>query len=175
MGSIRDMPTKVAKCRQTQPTRRGPYTPEPVRGRVVARHVTGQSNRQIASEEKIDRATVSRILSQREVAELTAQYRSRLLSMVPKAINVYEEALASKDLRIAGAAATKLLEGLGVLPKGGIEQSTVEVNRAQQKHIVLGQFTEVMLSKHQRYGTPLPPGLKEGKNELTKLIDASES
>ena len=73
---------------------------------MLARHMSGESNRHIASEEGIDRETVGRILSQREVVQMIAQYQSRLLSIVPKAIRVYEEALECDDLRVALAAAT---------------------------------------------------------------------
>jgi len=41
-----------------------------VRSRIIARHIGGQSNREIAKEEGIDRDTVSRVLSQGEVVEL---------------------------------------------------------------------------------------------------------
>ena len=58
------MPRKAAKQLQIQPKRRVLYTPEPVRVRVVARHIEGESNREIARNEAIDRDTVGRILSQ---------------------------------------------------------------------------------------------------------------
>src|ERR1039458_1113809 len=165
------MPRKATKHRQSPPKTRGLYTAEPVRGRVLARHVTGQSNRQIPVAERLDRETVSRILSQREVAELMAQYRSRLLGMLPKAIGVYEEALASGDERIRVAAATKLLEGMGVLPKGGIEQPAPEPDRGQQKQLVLGQFMEAALSRHRLYGVPLPPEFDGVEGELAKRLE----
>jgi hypothetical protein len=166
------MPQKTAKCRQLQPNKWGLYTPEPVRGRVIARHVTGQSNRQIAVAEGIDRETVGRILSQREVAELTAQYRSRLLAMVPKAIAVYDAALSSDDERLRVETATKLLEGFQVLPKGGIEQQPApEMDSEQQKHLVLGQMLEMVLTKKQHYAIALPPELDALENEVRKRIE----
>src|SRR5205807_421954 len=117
----------------------------PVQQRIIARYMSGQSNRQIASEEKIDRETVSRILSQQEVTELIAQYQSRLLSIVPKAIRVYEEALDSDDLRLAFAAATKLMERIHVLGNGFVEQPALQADERQRRIQLLGEITEMML------------------------------
>src|SRR5579864_8222449 len=114
-GCRLSMSQKTTKFRQIKPKSRGLYTPEPVRGRVLVRHMNGQSNREIARAEAIDRSTVGRILSQQEVVSLIAQNQARLLSLVPKAIGVCEEALDSDDLRLATATATKLLENLQVL------------------------------------------------------------
>jgi hypothetical protein len=165
------MPRKNAKHGQIQPKSRALYTPEPVRGRVIARHIGGESNRRIATAEGIDRETVSRILSQQEVAELTAQHRSRLLLMVPKAIAVYEEALASDDLRIAAATATKLLEGLQVFPKGCAEPPQPQPNHNEKRLLMLGQIMEMMLYKGQKYRVPLPLDFDGLENEVTKRLE----
>jgi hypothetical protein len=165
------MPGKAAKSRRTPPKKRKPYTPEPVRGRVIARHMTGQSNRQIASEEGIDRDTVGRILSNPEIAQLMAQYRSRLLLLVPKAISTYEQALDSEDERVRAGAATKLLEGLQVFPKGSAEPPPLPPNHDEKRLLMLGQIMEMMIVKHERYGVPLPPefdGVEERVNERIK-------
>ena len=126
------MVQKTAKCRQTRPKPRDLYTPVPVRGRVLARHIAGASNRQIAAEEGIDRETVGRILSQHEVVQMFAQYQHRLLAIVPKAIAAFEAALESSGERLRLAAATKLLEGLQVFHRGGIEQAADIISRAGQ-------------------------------------------
>lgn len=112
-----------AKRRQKGPTGRGSYAPEPVQGRVITRHVFGQSNRSIAREEGIDRKTVSRILTQLEVVEKISEYQQRLLGLAPEAIEVLREALSSDDERVRVAVATKLLEGLQVMPRGGRGQT----------------------------------------------------
>ena len=49
----------------------------------------------------------------------------QLLRLGPKAIEVYEEALDCKDLGMAVATATKVLEGTGVLDKRGL-QATID-------------------------------------------------
>src|SRR6516225_6630335 len=113
------MPPKSTKHRQKGPKRRAPYTPEPVQERVMAGHLAGRSGRRIAREEGIDRKTVDRILTQPEVVKMRSQYKQRLFSFVPKALDVIDEALSSDDERIRFTAATKLLEALQVMPRGG--------------------------------------------------------
>jgi hypothetical protein len=165
------MVRKTVNCQQKPVTRRELYTPPPVRSRVIARHLNGQSNRRIAREEGIDSQTVSRILSQREVVDLIAQYQTRLLEMIPKAVGVYDEALSSGDLRIAAATATKLLEGFQVLPKDGIELPTPEPDRQQRKLIFLGQMLEMLLYKKQHYCLTLTPELDGLEEEARKRIE----
>ena len=97
---------------------------------MITRHLSGELKRKIARSEGIGRDTVGRILSQQEVVEAVARYQSRLLDMVAKAIDVYDRALASDDLHLATATATKLLEGMQVLHKGGFEQTLQMANRA---------------------------------------------
>ncbi len=146
-----------------------------MQARVVSRHLSGESRRGIARAEGIGRDTVGRILSQQEVIETIARYQSQLLDLVPKAIGVYDEALASDDLHLAAATATKLLEGMQVLHKGGLEQTIQIANRAspessqnQQRLLMLGQIMEGMLQKSHMYGLPLPPEIERVRNELER-------
>jgi hypothetical protein len=170
------MPRKAAKSRRTPPKPRGLYTPEPVRGRVLVRHMNGQSKREIARVEGIDRETVGRILSQQEVVNQIAQNQARLLSLVPKAIKVCEEALDSDDLRLATATATKILEGMQVL--GGIEQvyefakkASPEADRERQRILILGEMMDMALHKQQRFSVTLPPGLDKVEEDVKKRME----
>jgi len=138
---------------------------------VIVAHFNGQSNRQIASAEGIDRDTVGRILSQEEVARLKAEYQSRLFGMVGKAISVYEQALNSDDPRLAAVIATKLIDH--VFPKGTMEPPSLEPDRTQQRWIILGQLTEMMLEKKQRYGLPLPPEYDGLEQEASRRLEAA--
>ena len=97
------------------------YTPQPVQARVIERHLDGASNRKIAKEEGLDRETVSRILSQRELLELRAAQQSQLQRLVSKALKVYEELLDSPDARLAAATATKILEGTAIMDGRGLQ------------------------------------------------------
>jgi hypothetical protein len=145
------MRRKSAELCQTGPKVRGPYTPGPVRQRVVARYFSGQSSRKIAIAEGLARETVARIVSQPEVLQLTAQCQSKLLSLVPKALGVYQAALESDDPRIALVAATRIIEH--TLPKGGVELSvsrateSPDMDRRVQRLLIFGEFVEMTIAK----------------------------
>jgi hypothetical protein len=156
------MSRKPTKVRQIKPKSRGLYTPEPVRGRVLVRHMSGASNREIARQEGIDRETVGRILSQQEVVSLIAQNQARLLSLVPKAIGVCEEALDSDDLRLATATATKLLENLQVPP---------EAEQRRQRILMFGEFTDELLNKCHRLGITIPPDYTKMEEEVKRRME----
>jgi hypothetical protein len=135
-----------------------------VRARVVSRHLRGESKREIARAEGIGRDTVGRILSQQEVVQMIARYQSRLLEMVPKAIGVYDEALESDDLHLATATATKLLEGMHVLSKGGIEETlnlahkaSPEMEEKDRTLRIIAQIINGSLEKSKIFGHPLTP------------------
>jgi hypothetical protein len=151
-----------------------------VQARVVSRHLNGESKRAIARGEGIGRDTVGRILSQREVLETIARYQSQLLDLVPKAIGAYDEALASDDLHLKAATATKLLEGMQVLHKGGIEQTISMANRAspeanenQQRLVMLGLILDGIFERSRMYDLALPPDLERVRDEL-KTIDSQQ-
>ena len=114
------MSSDPAKPTQNQP-KRDLYTPQPVQTRVIARHMNGESNRKIAAEEGIDRATVGRILSQEELTRVIAEQQLALVHLGWSAIAVYQAALDSDDLEIAVPTATKLLEGTRLLHKEGFQ------------------------------------------------------
>jgi len=172
------MPYKAIKGRQTRPTERNLYTPELVRGRVITRHISGESNRHIASEEGIDRETVGRILSQREVVQLIAECQARVLSLFPKAIAAYEEILDSGNLALKAAIATKLLEGLQVLHRGGIEKTidianraSPELERKDRECLVLGQMMQMALEKKNRFDIDNPE-LDTLESDMRRRLEA---
>jgi hypothetical protein len=171
-----DMSPKATKQLQIQPKRRGLYTPEPVRVRVVARHIEGESNREIARNEAIDRETVGRILSQQEVVHKIAEGHSRLLALVPKAIGVCEEALNSDDLRLATATATKILEGVQVM--GGIEQifefakkASPEAEQKQRRLLVLAEMMDTMMAQDREFPRSLDSDLKNMEEEVKRRME----
>jgi hypothetical protein len=105
------------------------------------------------------------------------QGHSRLLSLVPRAIEVCAAALESDDERLATATATKILEGAQVL--GGIEQmfefakqASPEADRQHQRLLFLGQMTDMALHKSRRFGTPLPPEYDKMEAEVKKRMDS---
>jgi hypothetical protein len=115
----------------------------------MAGHLAGRSGRRIAREEGIDRKTVDRILTQPEVVKLRSQYKQRLFSFVPKALDVIDEALSSDDERIRFTAATKLLEALQVMPRGRNGQLDLHLDE-------VNQTMEMILAESDIHGVPHP-------------------
>jgi hypothetical protein len=138
--------------------------------------MTGQSNREIARQEGIDRETVGRILSQQEVVNLIAQNQSRLLNLVPKAIAVCEHALDSDDERLATATATKILENLQVL--GSLDraieianQVSPEAEQRRQRILMFGEFTDELLNKCHRLGITIPQEYGKMEEEVKRRME----
>jgi hypothetical protein len=160
------MPRKSAKHRQRGPKERGPYTGKPVQARVIADHLAGYSNRRIAREEGIDRKTVDRILTQNEVVERMARYQQELLSLVPKAIGVYDEALSSDDERVRVTVATKLMEGLLVMPRGNAQQIGEMAERALMNEMIFGKSQDLDLE--------VPEAVAKIKDKCLPLLAGQE-
>ena len=95
------------------------------------------------------------------------RYQTQLLSLLPKAVRVLEEALDSDDPRVALGAATKLMEGLNVLFKRGIEhsrdlakQASPELEHEDRELRILGEIVKHSLKISIIYGQPMPPGFE---------------
>ena len=84
--------------------------------------------------------------------------------MVPKAIEVINNALSSGDERISVTVATKLVEGLQAMPRGGSGQIDDMANQASSSSLGevhghyagLAQMMAMMMEKSDTYGIPLP-------------------
>lgn len=75
--------------------------PEPQVLRIMNRHVTGESNRAIAREEKVDRKTAGKIIRSQEMQELVQECRARFYALLPDAIDAVQHALrVKKDARM---------------------------------------------------------------------------
>jgi hypothetical protein len=150
-----------------------------VQVRITARYLIGHSKRRIAREEGVDPKTVGRILTRPEIVGWIARYRQELLSLVPRAIGVYDEALLSDDERIRVAVATKLVEGLQVMPRGNAQigdlyqvppAPTDEVHRR-----ILGEIVDMTITKAGTHDIPLPKEwLSKIKAEEEARINAQE-
>jgi hypothetical protein len=167
------MSQKTSKPGQNLPKQRGLYTPSPVRDRVIARHISGESNRRIASEEGIDRETVGRILSQKEVALMKGQSQALLFSLVPEAIKALGEVFRSDDLRLKAAIGMKLLECLQVFPNRG-EHLTPQPDPEERRLLILGGLVDMGLKKCKKYNLPRPPGVDGLEEEVQKRLEGVE-
>lgn len=97
-------------------TRKGKLTtPESVQAGVIADRAEGKYRNQIAKERGIDRETVTRILSQPEVAQHIQQSRSELFRALPKMRARYVKIALKGKVQYAAPVIGKVLEGLQVL------------------------------------------------------------
>jgi hypothetical protein len=149
-----------------------------VQARVISRHLSGESKREIARAESIGRDTVGRILSQEETVQMIARQRSRLQSMADKALDVVERALTCDDARLAVAVAMKIIEH--VFPKccvGDTANSppklSPEVEEKDRRLLILAQIIGDDFERRRMYDLPLPPDLERVRDELER-IDAQE-
>jgi len=83
-----------------------------VKAAVVAKHVTGSSNSQIARDLEISRPTVIRILSEAEIDTFVQQGRAGLYDLIPAAVKTY-----SGGVRANVDRAEDFLERVKVLPR----------------------------------------------------------
>jgi transposase len=74
-----------------------PYTPKPKQARIIARHLSGQSDREIAKQEGVSRGTIYRIRSQSENAMLLQSFREMILDIVPDAIKGLAKLVKERD------------------------------------------------------------------------------
>lgn len=96
------------------PTRKAPK----VQQEVIAKRLQGESKRKIARDLQMGRDTVDRILSESQIEEAVAQGRSRLVELVPKAVQLIEAAIeqgleADEVPRNALEAAIHVVKGSG--------------------------------------------------------------
>lgn len=84
---------------------------EAVKGAVIAKHLSGDSNSQIARDLEVSRPTVIRILSEAEIDSFVQGGKASLIELIPTAVKTYGTALGSDPDR-----AESFLERLKVLP-----------------------------------------------------------
>lgn len=82
-----------------------------IKGAVVAKALAGESNTQIANDLGISRPTVYRILNEAEFADLMAQGKSGIFSLIPKSVKALEMALDKGDC----SEAKNILRNVGLM------------------------------------------------------------
>lgn len=141
------------KSTQKQPKSRNGKRPSykaPVQQtEVLARRMRGESKRKIAREMRLDRKTVTRILSTEEVDEKVARTRSMLLNVTDKMAKRYEKiALHGEDQHAAGVIG-KTFDGLQVFqPKSHQAVTTTHKSELEGR-------TKEDVAWYLRFGTPL--------------------
>lgn len=121
-------PLQNAPAEQLQPTTARAFKsqtlssakPTTVQTAVITKYAQGESKTQIATDLDISRNTVYSILSSNEIEQHVLEGRSRVVSLIPKAIRAVENRLDKND----GSVAIGLLRGTQVLVN---QQSTTNV------------------------------------------------
>lgn len=85
--------------------------PEVIKGNVIARHLSGESNSKIARDLQISRPTVAVILAESELGSYISEGRQNCLNLIPMAIENVERAIKAGDVKVSVA----LLKGTGIL------------------------------------------------------------
>ena len=143
------MRQKATISRQNPKTTRALHTGEPV-SKPIAPHIGRSPNACNGSQ------TADPLLSELQVMEALAKCHPYVLSLVPKAIRAYGEALDSDDLRLKIPVATKLFEGIGLFESRGnerfVETAAVVEQREEEKRLIVGgMLTDMMLKKAELY------------------------
>jgi hypothetical protein len=110
---------RLTATNQNQPSSpKKPRTivPPPQSARIMQRYVGGQSIRQIARDEKRDRATVTKIVRSDEMQGFVQKMRERLYGFAFDAMNAVEHSLKQQnDARLA----YRMLCDIGIVPSPG--------------------------------------------------------
>jgi hypothetical protein len=162
-------PRKSQKCHrqqfgatcQNQPSstnKARTIVPPPQSARIMQRHIAGESIRQIAREERRDRATVTKIVRSDEMQVFVQKMRERFYGLIPEALATIDYALREqKDARIA----YDILRDVGVAPHKGnppqLPVTAAEDGYSRQAIMV----ANVLLESHQHMGVDLPEGVRE--------------
>jgi hypothetical protein len=103
-----NQPTSTEKLRT--------IVPPPQSARIMQRYVGGESIRQIARDEKRDRATVTKIVRSDEMQAFVQKMRERFYGFAFDAMNAVEHSLQRQnDARLA----YRMLSDIGVVPSAG--------------------------------------------------------
>src|SRR5882724_3448869 len=91
--------------------------PPPQSARIVERFITGQSIREIAREEKRDRATVTKIVKGPEIQSYIQALRGKFYGALETAMDALLDELRNPNSRTRGWLAYEMLRDGGVIPK----------------------------------------------------------
>jgi hypothetical protein len=153
---------KSPRFNQKSPKKLRSYLPEPKILRIQQRHISGETNSEIARAEGCDRHTVGRIIKRPEMAAYTEERRGRLYGFAPLALDAVEHGLTiSKDTKLA----CEVLKAIGVIEPAE-NRIPVEDEAAREARLEVeeaGKLALMALERHEIYGTELPPGLEKLK------------
>ena len=136
------------------------------------RETTPRPTRQPNGDPAVDTGTkgesVGRPLSETEDVEGMAKCRQYVLSLLPHAIKVIADSTRSDIPRLRLSAAIELCKIAGVSKSDGMEQTTPDQKREEQRLVSLGLMMEHMLAMSETYQMPLP---KSFIDDVKQVVD----
>ena len=164
---------KSPRINQKSPKKLRSYLPEPKVLRIQQRHITGETNSEIARAEGCDRHTVGRIVKAPEMAAYIEEMRARFHGFAPLALDAVEHGLTiSKDAKLA----CEVLTAIGVIEPAE-NRIPVEDEAARKARLEVeeaGKLALMALQRHEIYGTELPPGLEKLKSLRKPVINKGQ-
>lgn len=159
---------KSPRFNQKSPKKLRSYLPEPKILRIQQRHISGETNSEIARSEGCDRHTVGRIIKTPEMAAYIEEMRARFNGFAPLALDAVEHGLTiAKDTRVA----CEVLKAIGIIEPRKDKMPVADEQKSEEQLTIqwMGKLAFLALEKHAVYGTKLPPGVEELKPLWEKL------
>lgn len=167
------------KARLSRPSKK----PLAQKARIHLRYLAGQSQRQIAKSEKINKDTVNKVVRELNQDAYVAALRERVLGLGDLAPDSLTAALPDD-----GQLAFKVLQGLGAIPQQHKVSLTVQANTAEEVQQLkeANYVGSLLIQAHQTFGLELPRAVDlrklyqqsewpEGLNEIQARSDGVES
>jgi hypothetical protein len=157
---------RSTRVRQEQPkSAKNPRTivPPPQSARIVERFITGQSIREIAREEKRDRATVTKIVKGPEIQSYIQTLREKYYGALEIALDALLDELRNPNSRTRGWLAYEMLKDGGVVPSQQERETQAQHEQAAPENTERAKVKEIMsaliegaIARHAAYGLRLP-------------------
>jgi hypothetical protein len=139
--------------------------------RVMEKYALGQNQTAIASEEKINRETVARIVRSTEMEMYTEEMRERWRGLCDDAIQSVRRLIAQDDRQTV----FRVLESNGIIaPPGQVQnigaQPAAKPTQDERVNTLRACFADVMMERARVFKTPMPE-LNEIANEHGIKLD----
>ena len=131
--------------------------PPSQRFRVMQKYALGHNQTAIASEEKINRETVARIVKSTEMETFTEEIRERWRGLCDAAVESVRRLIAQDDRQTV----FRVLESNGILaPQGQVQspsaQTAAKPPQDERVKQLTAAFAEVAVERARVFGTPFP-------------------
>jgi hypothetical protein len=142
---------------QRKPTKKTRNRIPPIqRSRVMEKYALGRNQTSIASEEKINRESVGRIVKSAEMEAFTEEIRERWRGLCDAAVESVRRLIAKDDRQTV----LRVLESNGVIPPEGTTlnhiQTAPKPTGYERVKNLRAAFADVMLERAKAFKTPFP-------------------